>query len=84
MITDFYFLEPPAQYVHPYQYELIIHEASNEFIKGYCGDSAFACATPAGKVCFVVMPKKNTVEPWFYNLLMRHEIAHCNGWPLNF
>jgi len=76
-------LEPPAKYLHAYQYELITYEASKEFIKGYCGDNIFACATPAGKLCFVVMPLKNTVEPSFYNLLMRHEIAHCNGWSID-
>src|SRR5262249_43508125 len=41
--------------------------------------------TPLGKTCIVVIAKDEILqaEGWSYEVVKRHEVAHCAGWPSN-
>lgn len=69
---------PPPQYDHPFHGQVVIEQSYGGELTAMGGPcfpwlGAYACAKP---VCYVyVMKGKLTPE------LLRHEIAHCNGWP---
>jgi len=83
---------PPARYDHPYNGEVIATEISNEprlrkicegFGSIFTQPVAIACAfTLCGK-CFIFSIPDADIKAWGHTLetVLRHERAHCNGWP---
>lgn len=83
---------PPAQYDHDYDGELIIRHMSEREIYEQCRTAArdgygkpFACSRAflgEPKRCFVYMMIESDLAKlgWNYNIVMRHELGHCNGW----
>jgi hypothetical protein len=39
-----------------------------------------ACASPPGRICFVVMPRVRDIGKANYARLRAHELGHCAGW----
>ena len=86
-------IAPPAEYDHPYTGKLtIVHVPSQDEVRMLCHGAtwdprigALSCTyhnTALGKCVIVVAPQAE-----FDNIglkmdaSMRHELAHCNGWP---
>jgi hypothetical protein len=83
---------PPMEYDHPYGGELTIHLAKDQAeVRATCPNSKFppigalGCALlhPNGKQCWIVLaPDADIVAVGHTTeIVKRHEIGHCNGWP---
>lgn len=64
-------ITPPAKYDHAFNGQ--VHISSSSPSMHWSGT-----AQRIGKHCYV---KINPRYPQYRDLLIRHEIAHCNGWP---
>jgi hypothetical protein len=78
-------LEPPAQYDHPYNGQVVERIMPVAEVRALCtsvGASGrfVACAWVSDGACHVVLPNDEPATVFTYR---RHEIAHCNGWPAN-
>jgi hypothetical protein len=85
-------LIPPKQYDHPYKGNLVVHVVgSQQEVRRLCPGSAFSwigalgCAHLGKYWCVVVMAPDDVITKAGFppELIKRHEIAHCNGWPSN-
>ncbi|MGL6208720.1 MAG: hypothetical protein ACRC14_02680 [Paracoccaceae bacterium] len=80
-------LDPPARYDHPYMGNLTIVEVDRDNVWAECsGDGqvemradAAGCAETGDGECTIWLAMKTTRAP--VKAILRHEIAHCNGWP---
>src|SRR5215831_7235300 len=88
---------PPPEYDHPYEGFLIIRKAPLadlwEGRGNWCWGRVFACAKLKLDSCVITLPLESDLEKWlvenedpldaqfFLELVRRHEIGHCNGWP---
>ena len=79
-------LDPPAQYDHPYAGELTVHMVERSNVWRECSENgrykvrrdAAGCAIFAPGRCTVYLATKTRRAP--LDAILRHEIAHCNGW----
>ena len=78
---------PPARYDHPHPDMLVIERSPAE-VDRICraigahsrANSRIVACAPIGKArCAIVIPKNHPQKA----ALIRHERAHCNGWPAN-
>ena len=80
---------PPLEYDHPYKGKLTVERSTSQVeIRLNCPYSPFryllGCAkSPAEGECYILMwddesLKKLRMPP---EVVLRHETAHCNGWP---
>jgi hypothetical protein len=83
-------LIPPKQYDRPYKGDLQVTVAkSQQHVRELCPGTKFGwigalgCAHVIGNKCCVIMaPDADITKAGFPpDLIKRHEIAHCNGWP---
>jgi hypothetical protein len=82
-------LVPPPEYERPYKGELVIVDANQEMVREKCPAAKFTlgvslgCAHRGATYCWIYLaPKADMKAAGFpYDLVLRHEIAHCNGWP---
>jgi hypothetical protein len=82
---------PPAEYDHPFSGPrlIIIELASQEALRLWCRIDKMRGMTFAGcaginklGMCLIYLDTKEIAKQrWTVNLALRHEIAHCNGWP---
>jgi hypothetical protein len=77
---------PPAQYDKPYDGELEIRRFSTEEeLRQACHDSSIIVCTArtSDGHChmFIMTDDLLKVKGFNYALALRHELAHCNGWP---
>lgn len=77
---------PPAIYDHTFRGTLRIHHHRMGEVNSYClGTPVYGCSPIGGikGVCDIriVTPGIDGIEKSFYMRVLRHEIAHCNGWP---
>jgi hypothetical protein len=80
-------LDPPAEYNHPYTGELTVHLIDRANVWRECSENgrhkvrrdAAGCAELDGDTCTVYLAKRTRRAP--LDAILRHEIAHCNGWP---
>ena len=70
-------LEPPPDYVHPYNGPVIERVLPLAAARRLCG-GAHACAWVTGGKCYIVIPRNGPVRD--LAAYRRHELAHCNGW----
>lgn len=78
-------LAPPLQFDHTYTGKMIIRHGSPKKVDDMCrvrgqtGPGPWACTYMENLPgeCTIWMPNKHA----FYDLIFRHERAHCNGWP---
>lgn len=74
---------PPAEYDRPYNGSLEIQYADPRDVSGLCGMGRLvrACAITSKDHCRVIFPRDVGIySKKTLTLMMRHEIAHCNGW----
>lgn len=76
-------LKPPARYDHPFagEVQIIRHQSGN--IERLCGYDkpgiVRGCASVVDGVCVIQIAVYAKIsDP---AMLIRHETAHCNGWP---
>ena len=83
-------LNPPKQYDRPYTGVLVVLRAdSQQRVRELCPGTVFgwigalACADVFGGWCRVVLAQDEVITKAGFppEILLRHEIAHCNGWP---
>jgi hypothetical protein len=77
---------PPKKYDYPYKGKLTIEEVTQEQLVAQCMAAnmfSLGCAFPRGDNCRIILRDEKTIEAggWTKELLIRHETAHCNGWP---
>src|SRR5262245_38051904 len=84
---------PPVEYDHPYEGELILRREDEPTVRERCrhqmipGNVALACSQrwSVGK-CQVWIVTDDVIalhakpRGWTYEMILRHEIGHCNGW----
>ena len=84
-------LLPPKEFDHKYDGELTIKYMIPEDIHRLCnpalnvkGQQALACTRADFKPnrCTIYMMTAQELEKrgWSYDIVLRHEIGHCNGW----
>jgi len=78
-------LEPPAQYNHPYNGQVIERVMPEAQVRSVCMSMgvdlfATACSWHSAGACYIVIPNDGQGPVSAYR---QHEIAHCNGWPAN-
>ena len=76
-------LEPPAQYNHPYNGQVVERVMPEAQVRSVCMSMgldlfAVACSWHSAGTCYIVLPNDGQAPVSTYR---RHEIAHCNGWP---
>ena len=84
-----YYIEPPAEYDHPYKGELFEWTVKDQAeLRAMCPNTKFnlgfalACTMPQGGRCWMFLVPDDEIKKFFpLDLVKRHEIAHCNGWP---
>jgi hypothetical protein len=78
---------PPSTFDRPFQGTLRIVSLPYWKVSHGCGVNpggghrAEACAIRAKDSCLVVLPEVQEIGEAEAARLLRHEIAHCNGWP---
>lgn len=84
------YILPPKEYDHPYTGRLEVVEAhSQDHVRELCAGTKFgvkigalACSLRWADRCqIVVAPDAIKAKGFALHAVMRHEIAHCNGWP---
>jgi len=73
---------PPVEYDRPYKGKLTVHYVDPIGMFFNCG-IAGACAYMGGKWCTIYFPTWLKPKSAAFNIRMRHEKGHCNGWPPN-
>jgi hypothetical protein len=82
---------PPAEYDHPYKGKLLRYTAEDQAeIRSRCPRGSFhligvalACTYVWPGFCIVAMVPDDRIRKAGFTpeIVLRHEIAHCNGWP---
>jgi|EndMetStandDraft_2_1072991.scaffolds.fasta_scaffold124728_1 hypothetical protein len=78
---------PPVIYDHPYKGKLTIETVTREELMTQCAGVAttttLGCASWRGDRCHIRLLADEIIKAagWTRELMLRHEIAHCNGWP---
>jgi hypothetical protein len=77
---------PPIEYDYPYTGKLTIERVTSEQLMARCSAAtaiSLGCAFSGSGNCFVLLVDDTSIKAlgWTYDLLLRHELAHCNGWP---
>ena len=74
------FLEPPAQYDHPYPGQVVEQRLSRLQIIVTCHGPAESCSWLDNGVCHIVLPQEEN-DTRLIAYIREHEMGHCNGWP---
>jgi hypothetical protein len=77
---------PPLEYDRAYKGKLIISRIDSTTEVGLlCGQAApmLSCSQRRDNECEIIMATDNVIRIFGYlvDVVLRHEIAHCNGWP---
>jgi hypothetical protein len=79
---------PPDEYDHPYKGKVTVQVFSDQkLLRAQCPPSPFAyplgCARAAMDVCYIALADVELLEKLKFpaEIVIRHERAHCNGWP---
>lgn len=86
-----YLILPPVEYDHAYKGMLIVETvATREELRTQCGAAfgpwTLGCAwrsTYPADSCRIIMVDEKVMKAfgWRRDMILRHEIGHCNGWP---
>src|SRR5262245_10713988 len=78
---------PPVEYDQPCKGRLGVITVGPEFMNRICPRTSFpvtlGCAFVGKDECWIVLAEDATIESygWTTEIVKRHEIGHCNGWP---
>jgi len=77
---------PPAEYDRPWTGPGVLHVVPSrpDIVRALCAGApgaplALACAIRSGADCWILIARD--LDPRRHGALLRHERAHCNGWP---
>lgn len=88
-------LIPPSRYDHAYDGEVIVSQISTEpRLREICQhfgvplrstSVVLACAFVHRDRCYIFSVPEKDLETWgaSVKMVLKHERAHCNGWPAN-
>jgi hypothetical protein len=81
---------PPAEFDHEYAGVLTVHRGTQQEMLAQCpsksnpGYYSLGCSRRFfdGATCVVYIAKDIMLQAagWPYDLVLRHELGHCNGW----
>jgi hypothetical protein len=81
-----YYVVPPPEFDHPYDGVLKVTTARDQnHVRELCPKANFSlgvalgCAHVQTGSCWIILAPDAATH--FGELVLRHEIAHCNGWP---
>ena len=81
------YIMPPPQYDKPYTGKATITYVNSaadvrDLCKRPTDPYALACSYALGRTCWIIIGPKENIEAQglTMRLVMRHELAHCNGW----
>jgi hypothetical protein len=79
---------PPLAYDFPYTGKLTVRRVGPDQMRLVCplpkpGRVTIGCAHIGKGECEVIIADNTTLEflGWNYQLVLRHELGHCEGWP---
>jgi len=77
---------PPAEYDRPYTGKLTVEVVTLAQLLATCSTalaSSLGCAFPGPNRCRIILLDEAHIQAvgWTVELMLRHERAHCNGWP---
>jgi hypothetical protein len=77
---------PPVKYDKPYTGKLTIERVTIEQLLARCTNAnvrSLGCAFRSAADCLILLVDDASIKAagWTYELMLRHETAHCNGWP---
>jgi hypothetical protein len=78
---------PPAEYDHPFKGTTNVLRVGPEIMGRMCPKSRFpvtlSCVYGSKDECAIIMLHDNLIREmgWTYEVVYRHEVGHCNGWP---
>jgi hypothetical protein len=78
---------PPEEYDHPYQGQTVIRwKDTADEVRDACKTPllpGLGCAHLSDGWCIITLPRTPVLKSAGYtaNVVIRHEMAHCNGWP---
>jgi len=81
---------PPEEFDHEFKGELTVKRGTQQELRIACpntfrpGNLALGCALRylSGAACVIYIVNDSTLQfaNWDYEIVLRHERAHCNGW----
>ena len=81
---------PPPEFDHVFKGELTVKRGTQNDLRSACPNSfdpsrpALGCAKRLldGQICVVYILNDIGLQMtgWDYEIVLRHEVAHCNGW----
>jgi hypothetical protein len=77
---------PPVEYDRPYNGKLTVERVTPEELRAQCASavqSSLGCSFPRANSCRIILVDEALIRAvgWTVELMLRHERAHCNGWP---
>lgn len=80
LLALYHISQPPPQYDHPYRGMHTVIWMDHDVLVAFCHNAAAAACTrpPRGKGKCLTFISKSWAA--YKDLIIRHEIAHCNGW----
>lgn len=79
---------PPEQYDHTPKMPVTVERVTKDQLLAQCytaTKSSLGCAFPSSTSCRIIIVDDAAMRAdgrgWTYELMFRHERAHCNGWP---
>jgi hypothetical protein len=77
---------PPVEYDHPYKGKLTTETVTLEQLRSRCWNAiqtSLGCAYQSANSCHILLVDEEKIKAagWTVELMLRHERAHCNGWP---
>ena len=77
---------PPVEYDKPYTGKLTVETVTTEQLRTQCAAAtkwSVGCAFPGPNSCRIILLEEKLINAigWTKELMLRHETAHCNGWP---
>ena len=83
------YILPPPEYDHPFKGELTVKRGTQNDLRTACpntfrpGNNALGCAKLVfDTICIIYMLNDVGLQMtgWDYEIVLRHERGHCNGW----
>ena len=77
---------PPAEFDRHYDGKLTVETVTSERLRTQCANatqSSLGCAFPGPNRCRIILVDEASIRAvgWTLEGMLRHERAHCNGWP---
>jgi hypothetical protein len=79
-INDVRSLEPPAIYDYEPTKDYVVHNVNSRRFKQYCGTDPEGFLTLGCTINGHIIYIRNDLPKEVYDVILRHEKAHVNGW----